>query len=63
LLAKGEDIIPIPGTKRRQYLEENVAALNITLTADLVKRIDALVPIGFPLGARYPAEMMETLHR
>jgi aryl-alcohol dehydrogenase-like predicted oxidoreductase len=63
LLAKGEDIIPIPGTKRRKYLEENVAALNVTLTADLVKRIDALAPVGFPLGARYPAEMMGALNR
>ena len=63
VLAKGEDIIPIPGTKRRQYLEENVAALNVTLTEDLIQRIDALVPVGFPLGARYPAEMMGTLHR
>ena len=63
VLAKGEDIIPIPGTKRRTYLEENVAALNITLTADLVKRIDALVPVDFPLGTRYPTEMMGALHR
>ena len=63
LLANGEDIIPIPGTKQRKYLEENVAALNVTLTADLVKRIDALVPVGFPLGTRYPAEMMGALNR
>jgi aryl-alcohol dehydrogenase-like predicted oxidoreductase len=63
LLAKEEDIIPIPGTKRRQYLEENVAALNVTLTEDIVKRIDALVPVGVPFGSRYPAAMMEALHR
>jgi aryl-alcohol dehydrogenase-like predicted oxidoreductase len=63
LLAKGEQIIPIPGTKRRQYLEENVAALNVTLRADVVQRLDALVPVGFPLGTRYPAEMMGALHR
>jgi aryl-alcohol dehydrogenase-like predicted oxidoreductase len=63
LLAKGKDIIPIPGTKRRKYLEENVAALNVTLTPDVMQRIEALVPVGFPLGTRYPAEMMETLNR
>jgi aryl-alcohol dehydrogenase-like predicted oxidoreductase len=63
LLAKGDDIVPIPGTKRRKYLEENVAALHVTLTADVVERIEALVPVGFPLGTRYPAEMMGALHR
>jgi aryl-alcohol dehydrogenase-like predicted oxidoreductase len=63
LLATGEDIIPIPGTKRRKYLEENVATLNVPLTADLVQRIEALIPVGFPLGTRYPAEMMGALHR
>ena len=63
LLAKGEDILPIPGTKRRTYVEENVGALTVTLTADMVKRIEALVPVGFTLGTRYPAEMMGALHR
>jgi aryl-alcohol dehydrogenase-like predicted oxidoreductase len=63
LLAKGKDIVPIPGTKRRLYLEENVAALNVTLTADMVERIDALVPVGFTLGTRYPEAMMGALNR
>lgn len=63
LLAKGKDIIPIPGTKQRKYLEENAAALNVTLTTDMVKRIEALAPVGFPSGARYPTEMLGTLNR
>lgn len=63
LLAKGDDIVPIPGTKRRMYLEENVAALNVTLTADFVKRIDDMAPVGFALGTRYPAAMMGALTR
>lgn len=63
VLAKGEDIVPIPGTKRRLYLEENVAALNVTLTADMVKRIDDMAPVGFTLGTRYPEMMMGALNR
>jgi aryl-alcohol dehydrogenase-like predicted oxidoreductase len=63
VLAKGTDIVPIPGTKRRMYLEENVAALNVTLTADMVKRIDEMAPLGFTLGTRYPEAMMGALNR
>lgn len=53
LLAQGEDIVPIPGTKRRQYLEENVAATDITLTDEDLARIDAVAPKGFAVGDRY----------
>ncbi len=53
LLQQGEDIVPIPGTKRVKYLEENVAALNITLTADELARIDEIAPKGATSGARY----------
>lgn len=54
LLAKGEDIVPIPGTKRRQYLEENAAAVDIELTPADLERIEAVAPQGFAAGARYP---------
>ena len=54
LLAKGEDIVPIPGTKRRQYLDENVAAIDIELTTAELERIEAVAPHGFAAGDRYP---------
>ncbi|MEM1255429.1 MAG: aldo/keto reductase [Cyanobacteria bacterium P01_H01_bin.21] len=54
LLAKGDDIVPIPGTKRRQYLEENAAAVNIQLTAEDIQRIEAVAPQGISAGERYP---------
>jgi aryl-alcohol dehydrogenase-like predicted oxidoreductase len=54
VLAQGEDIVPIPGTKRRSYLEENVAATEISLSADDLARIDAAVPVGAAAGERYP---------
>ena len=54
LLAKGDDIVPIPGTKRRQYLEENTAAVDIQLTADDIQRIEAVAPQGISAGERYP---------
>jgi len=54
LLAQGEDIAPIPGTKRRKYLEENVAATNIRLTVDDLNQIEAVAPKGVAAGDRYP---------
>jgi aryl-alcohol dehydrogenase-like predicted oxidoreductase len=54
LLAQGDDIVPIPGTKRRQYLEENVAAGEITLTSEDLARIDEIAPKGATAGERYP---------
>jgi aryl-alcohol dehydrogenase-like predicted oxidoreductase len=54
LLAQGEDIIPIPGTKRRTYLEENVAATQITLTPDELNHIGKAIPKGTTVGDRYP---------
>jgi aryl-alcohol dehydrogenase-like predicted oxidoreductase len=54
VLAQGEDIVPIPGTKRREYLEENVAAVEIELTEDDLRRIDEAAPVGAAAGARYP---------
>jgi len=54
LLAQGEDIVPIPGTKRRSYLEENAAASEIELTPDDLARIDEAAPAGATAGERYP---------
>jgi len=53
LLARGRDIVPIPGTKRRHFLEENVGAVDVQLTADDLARIDAIAPHGVAAGTRY----------
>jgi aryl-alcohol dehydrogenase-like predicted oxidoreductase len=58
VLAQGDDIVPIPGTKRRAYLEENVAASSIALSGDDLARIDAVAPKGVAAGTRYPESMM-----
>ena len=63
LLAQGENIVPIPGTKRRTYLEENIAATAVTLTADEISRIDAIAPKGAAAGDRYAAQQMTALNR
>jgi aryl-alcohol dehydrogenase-like predicted oxidoreductase len=54
VLHQGEDIVPIPGTKRVKYLEENVAAADITLTPEDLARIDEAAPVGSTSGERYP---------
>jgi aryl-alcohol dehydrogenase-like predicted oxidoreductase len=61
LLAQGDDIIPIPGTKRRDRLEENLSAIDITLKADDLRRIDKAAPPDFAKGTRYPAESMPSV--
>ena len=61
LLHQGEDIVPIPGTKRREYLEENVAAAGITLTDEDLERIEEAAPKGAASGERYPD--MSTVNR
>jgi aryl-alcohol dehydrogenase-like predicted oxidoreductase len=58
VLAQGDDIVPIPGTKRRRYLEENVAALAVDLTPQDLAAIEAIAPPGAAAGDRYPAEHM-----
>jgi aryl-alcohol dehydrogenase-like predicted oxidoreductase len=63
VLAQGTDIVPIPGTKRRTYLEENVAALEISLTPNDLARIDAAAPAGAAAGERYPAAGMAAVNR
>jgi aryl-alcohol dehydrogenase-like predicted oxidoreductase len=54
LLAQGQDVIPIPGTKRVSRLEENLGALDVELTAADIDRISAAVPVGAAAGTRYP---------
>jgi aryl-alcohol dehydrogenase-like predicted oxidoreductase len=54
LLGQGEDIVPIPGTKRREYLEENAAASELSLTVEELERIDDAAPAGATAGERYP---------
>jgi aryl-alcohol dehydrogenase-like predicted oxidoreductase len=63
LLAQGEDIVPIFGTKRRAYLEENLAALNVELTARDLKRISEVAPHGVAAGARFSEAMMGLVNR
>jgi aryl-alcohol dehydrogenase-like predicted oxidoreductase len=63
LLAQGEDIIPIPGTKRRKYLEENVGALRVKLTGEDLRRIEEVAPKGAAAGMRYPEAMMTLVNR
>jgi aryl-alcohol dehydrogenase-like predicted oxidoreductase len=54
VMAQGKDIVPIPGTKRRSYLEENVAAVELKLSAEDLERIDEAAPVGAAAGDRYP---------
>ena len=63
VLAQGDDIVPIPGTKRRKYLEDNLAGAAVTLTADELARIDAIAPKGVAAGERYPQAMMGSVNR
>jgi aryl-alcohol dehydrogenase-like predicted oxidoreductase len=62
-LAQGKDVVPIPGTKRRTYLEDNVGALNVRLTAEDLRRIDEVFPSGVAAGSRYPEHMMRLVNR
>ena len=61
LLAQGTDIVPIPGTKRRAYLEQNAGALDVELTAHDLHRLDDVAPLGVAAGARYPEAGMRTV--
>ncbi|HEX8909218.1 MAG TPA: aldo/keto reductase [Anaeromyxobacteraceae bacterium] len=61
VLSRGEDVVPIPGTKRRKNLEENVAAADVALTADDLRRIEEAAPRGAFSGTRYPEEAMKRL--
>ena len=63
LLAQGEHVVPIPGTRRVERLEENVAAAGITLTREELDRLDAVAPRGAAAGARYPEGGMRAVNR
>jgi aryl-alcohol dehydrogenase-like predicted oxidoreductase len=63
VMAKGEDVVPIPGTKRRKYLEENAAAADIKLTAAEVAELEAAVPISAVVGERYSEANMQRIDR
>jgi len=63
VLAQGNDIVPIPGTKRRRYLDENLDALRVSLTPADLAEIAAVFPLGRAVGARYPEAMMSALRR
>jgi len=63
LLAQGDDIVPIPGTKRRKYLEENAAAVDVKLTEEDLRRIEEAVPRGSAAGKRYSEQQMRSVNR
>lgn len=63
VLAQGKDIITIPGTKRIQYLEENIASQNLQLTKDDLQNIEAIMPAGVVSGTRYPERFMSALNQ
>ncbi len=63
VLAQGEDIVPIPGTKRRKYLEENVGVLTVKLTEGDLRRIGEVIPQDAAAGLRYPQEMMRAVNQ
>lgn len=63
VLARGDDIVPIPGTKRRKYLDENIAALELELSNEELARLDAILPPGVAAGERYAAQGMATVNR
>lgn len=63
VMAQGNDIVPIPGTKRRKYLEENAAAIDIKLAKEDLDRIDEVFPPDVAAGQRYPEHMMASVNR
>jgi len=62
VLAQDKNIVPIPGTKRRKYLEDNVAALEVQLSTEDLRRIDEIFPAGAAAGLRYPEQMMQRVN-
>ncbi|MGI4872935.1 MAG: aldo/keto reductase [Janthinobacterium lividum] len=63
VLAQGDDLVPIPGTKRVKYLEENVGAVAVQLSPDELRHLDELLPLGAAAGPRYPEAMMATVNQ
>src|SRR5258707_1194701 len=62
LLAQGKDIVPIPGTKRKQRVDENLDALEVRLSAQDMKRISEIAPVGAGAGTRYPEDAMKRVY-
>jgi aryl-alcohol dehydrogenase-like predicted oxidoreductase len=62
VLAQGGDIVPIPGTKRRKYIEENAASVDLELTSDDMRRLNQVFPSGAASGERYPEQMMSLIN-
>ena len=62
VLAQGDDVVPIPGTKRIKYLDENIAALDVRLGAEDLRRLDEILPPGAASGERYHARGMESIN-
>ena len=62
VLAQGEDIVPIPGTKHTRYLEENLGALNVHLTDEQLRRLDEAFPLGVTAGERYHEQGMRAIN-
>ena len=62
MLAQGDDVVPIPGTKRRSYLEENAVALEVELTAEDLAAIEEVTPKGSAAGERYTPEHMANVN-
>jgi aryl-alcohol dehydrogenase-like predicted oxidoreductase len=63
LLARNDNIIPIPGTKRRDRLEENIGTFNVKLSRDDMVKIEKIMPLGAAVGERYPATGMALIYR
>ena len=63
MLAQGDDIVPIPGTKRRAYLEENLGAEAVAFTPQELAAIDEIAPKGVAAGLRYPEHAMASVNR
>jgi aryl-alcohol dehydrogenase-like predicted oxidoreductase len=61
VLAQGEDLVPIPGTKKRAYLDQNLGALEISLSADELRQLDQIAPRGITAGLRYPEAHMKAV--
>src|SRR5882672_6784267 len=62
VLAQGDDVVPIPGTKRRSYLEQNIGALDFDLTIDDIRRLNEVFPLDAAAGQRYPEHMMSLVN-
>ena len=63
VLSRGEDVVPIPGTKRKRYLDQNLGALEVTLTQGELEELERIAPRDVAAGARYPAATMGTIRR